>query len=252
VMRRLIEDRGGDDVADGDAGRDLDPATRAFALDCLRAERPYETPLGRKQWVLAGIRKAPSAPRRAGPRVRFAFAAGLVALALGSGMAAARAGLPGWARRVYRGLTAAESSSPARWAPRPVVSRRPEAPAVIASPSEPTPPSLADGAAAPSPPMPAIHAQRHKPTVAAEDPGPVLLAMRVLRREHDPVRARSMAATYLREHPRGALAEEALAILVEAAAAHGDADAPELAHRYLRQYPTGAFRDLARRALPAE
>ncbi len=249
MMRRLIEDRAGE-LAQGKDGTDVDLSTHAFVISCLRAECPYETPLGRKQRVLANVRKRPSATTGAGARVRFAFAAGLVVLALGSGMAAARAGMPEWARRVYRGFAGAtEESSPARSALRPAASRAPQAPRVVAA----TPEMPRSFLAAPEPPpAPAIHGQRHKPAVAAEDPGPVLQAMHVLRREHDPVRARSMLAAYLREHPRGGLAEEALAIMVEAAAAHGDADASELAHRYLRQYPGGAFRDLAHRALSGD
>jgi hypothetical protein len=82
-----------------------------------------------------------------------------------------------------------------------------------------------------------------------EDTGPVLAAMRALRREHDPVRARALLGIYLSQNPNGALAEEVLAMSIEAAVAHHDSDAPVLASRYLYLYPTGPFRALARRTL---
>jgi len=72
--------------------------------------------------------------------------------------------------------------------------------------------------------------------------------MRALRRDGDPALARALSATYLERHPDGALAEEALALIIEAAVAHPDADARALGARYLRQYPNGPFRGLARQA----
>jgi hypothetical protein len=89
-------------------------------------------------------------------------------------------------------------------------------------------------------------------TVAGEDTAPVLEAMRALRREQNPGKARALLARYLDRHPAGTLAEEALALSIEAAvAAHQDADAAGLAARYLRLYPTGIFRPLARQTLSA-
>lgn len=79
----------------------------------------------------------------------------------------------------------------------------------------------------------------------------MLEAMRALRREHNPVRARALLALYLDRHPTGTLAEEALALSIEAAVAHQDPDAAGLAARYLRHYPTGLFRTLARQTLSA-
>ena len=72
--------------------------------------------------------------------------------------------------------------------------------------------------------------------------------MRALRLDHNPVRARALLATYLERHPNGALAEEALALTIEAAVAHHDGDAAALGARYLRRYPAGPFRALALRA----
>jgi len=82
-----------------------------------------------------------------------------------------------------------------------------------------------------------------------DDTTPVLEAMRALRVEANPVRARRLLAGYLERHPGGSLAEEALAMSIEAAVAHGDDDAPALARKYLRRYPTGHFSGLARRTL---
>ena len=75
--------------------------------------------------------------------------------------------------------------------------------------------------------------------------------MRVLRRDKNPARARRLLVGYLTAHPNGALAEEALAILIEAAATNHDSDASALSDRYLRKYPSGPFRALASRTLAA-
>ena len=74
-------------------------------------------------------------------------------------------------------------------------------------------------------------------------------AARALRRDRDPVRAGALLEDYFRRYPRGALAEEALAVAIEAAVARGDARAPALARRYLARYPGGHFRNVAERAL---
>ena len=76
----------------------------------------------------------------------------------------------------------------------------------------------------------------------------VLAGMRALRVDHDPVRARGLLSRYLDRRPYGALAEEALALTIEAAVAHHDADAAALGARYLRRYPAGPFRALALQA----
>jgi hypothetical protein len=67
-----------------------------------------------------------------------------------------------------------------------------------------------------------------------------------------PVRARGLLARYLAEHPSGNLAEEALALSIEAALAHHDADVAAVANRYLRLYPQGSFAALARQARDAQ
>jgi hypothetical protein len=76
--------------------------------------------------------------------------------------------------------------------------------------------------------------------------------MRALRVERNPVRARVLLSRYLADHPAGNLAEEALALSIEAALAHHDGDVAALANRYLRLYPRGSFQTLARDALVAQ
>jgi len=71
--------------------------------------------------------------------------------------------------------------------------------------------------------------------------GPLLDAMRALRVERNPLRARALLIAYLDHHPNGKLSEEALVMLIEAAAGNGDSDAPALAARYLKLYPRGPF-----------
>ncbi len=74
-------------------------------------------------------------------------------------------------------------------------------------------------------------------------------AIGALRTDHDPWRAEDLLQSYLRTHPRGALAEEALALQIEAARARHDGIAVERAARYLRLYPKGAYRKAAETAL---
>jgi hypothetical protein len=98
-------------------------------------------------------------------------------------------------------------------------------------------------AKAPPPAAPAMA------TDAPDDTTPVLEAMRALRVEGNPARARRLLAGYLDRHPNGSLAEEALAMSIEAAVAHEDVDAPVLARKYMRRYPSGHFSAVARRTL---
>ncbi len=89
-----------------------------------------------------------------------------------------------------------------------------------------------------------------QPAAAAPPQETALLmaAVRALRREHDPTRAGVLLDSYLRGYPHGVLAEEALALAIEAASARGDARASALAHTYLQRYPQGRFQRAARAA----
>lgn len=73
-------------------------------------------------------------------------------------------------------------------------------------------------------------------------------SMRALRRDGHPDRAARLLDEYLRRYPNGALAEEALALSIEAAVQRGDSRARELADRYLARYPSGQFQKAAERA----
>jgi hypothetical protein len=84
---------------------------------------------------------------------------------------------------------------------------------------------------------------------AGEDPSQVAEAVRALRKQGDPLRAQQLLDHYLRANPRGALAEDALALSIEAAAARKDPRAVDYARRYLARYPQGRFRSLAERVV---
>ena len=86
-----------------------------------------------------------------------------------------------------------------------------------------------------------------RPTPASER-ALVFDAMRALRREGQPARAARLLDEYLRSYPRGLLAEEALALAIEAASANGDPRTKSFADRYLSNYPEGRFRAAALRA----
>ena len=75
----------------------------------------------------------------------------------------------------------------------------------------------------------------------------VVDAMRRLRRGHDPRAALRGLDAYLARFPDGDLAEEVLALAIEARSALGDATACSLAEQYLQRYPHGRFRDPAER-----
>jgi outer membrane protein assembly factor BamD (BamD/ComL family) len=83
----------------------------------------------------------------------------------------------------------------------------------------------------------------------SEDPSLMVDAIQALRNDHEPGRASRLLADYLARYPRGALAEEAIALSIEAAAANHSPAAAGFAERYLRQYPTGRFRETAEKAL---
>jgi TolA-binding protein len=73
-------------------------------------------------------------------------------------------------------------------------------------------------------------------------------AMHALRREGHPEQAAKLLDEYLRRYPQGSLAEEALALSIEAFTSLGDPKAKNLADRYLILYPNGRFRAAAERA----
>lgn len=82
----------------------------------------------------------------------------------------------------------------------------------------------------------------------ASDAALVLRGLRALRQEGDPKEAARLLDEYRERVPNGALAEEALALSIEAALVRGDARAAQLAATYLSRYPNGRFREAAKRA----
>jgi hypothetical protein len=100
-------------------------------------------------------------------------------------------------------------------------------------------PATASDAPTPSP----------RPAEDGEDPAPVVRAIRALRSERNPAHAEQLLQEYLRTHPHGALAEDALALLIETASALRSTSAADRAARYLELYPNGRYRATARRVL---
>ena len=228
----------------------LPDSAEATVVALLQSQRPYRMPPGRRYRVDALL--ARRSRRRWTPSfLRPAVIVGLCAC--GAAFAGTRLfGWPLWiSGRGARGTARVLAVPPARPArDRPKVALR--APADV---NETTSPQ----AAAPSAPKPARSIAR---AVRRRDPArvnivgtsgdsgaQVLAAVRALRQAHDPVRARSLLAGYLRDHPHGTLAQEALALSIEAAVVNRDADAAALASSYLRTYPDGAFRAQAQRVL---
>jgi len=241
----------------------------------VRSTGPYKSPPGRKQRVLLSLGRA-NASRRAPLVLRPAIVAGIL-IGCGAFASAAIGPWRGWVGRAYERL--ALSSQQIAAAPGPARIHRLAAGHAVAVAVPP-----GDQSPSPAPALPSVdpidsretapsHVQRAAPRSSARPeakreiarretpaqesaPGgredretqAVLAGMRALRLDHDPVRARALLAAYLERHPNGALAEEALALTIEAAVAHRDGDASALGARYLRRYPAGPFRALALRA----
>jgi hypothetical protein len=96
----------------------------------------------------------------------------------------------------------------------------------------------------------APHLRRSAPSAKASDVARVHEAAKALRAESDPERALRLLDSS--EEVGGPLAEEALALRIEAATARDDPRAKSLARSYLSRYPSGRYRDLARRTLAAQ
>ena len=237
-------------------------ASAAWALGLLRGAEPYRTPAGRKQRVQLRLGHT---PRRRAPLVLRLAVAAIVLFGGAAVVSAAMGHWPQWAARAYErvvGRPPAATATARTHAARHVEARRappPPAPSVaedVPWPEIPLEPSA--DVPAPRPVRAAAVASRPARAAApaaapaSEDTSAVSAAMRALRVEHNPVRARALLARYLGDHPNGALAEEALALSIEAALAHHDGDVAALANRYLHRYPRGSFQELARQALVAQ
>jgi len=127
----------------------------------------------------------------------------------------------------------ASFAAPAAVTAKPVV----EAPRTHTSPpapAKPSPPTSAPAAQAAVPPLSDV-ARVHEAAKALRRDGDAERALQLLERSGAPV--------------TGPLAEEALALRIEASVARGDGRQARLATAYLANYPKGRYRELAKRAL---
>ncbi len=216
----------------------------ADAIDLLRSRQRYEPPPGQKQRVRTRILEHGTA---SGARSRRLFGMAMTAVVVlglgGTSLAWNRA----WIVRSYHALAAqirpGADRAPANGdstAPAPL--EQAHAPVAEVPSSAETPPAVAPEA--PSIPSTSNRAAR----TPSEDERLVFDAMRALRQEGQADRAARSLDEYLRRHPQGELAEEALALSIEAALVRGDPRAKDMANRYLAMYPKGRFRQVAERA----
>jgi hypothetical protein len=172
--------------------------------------------------------------------------AGVVLLVAGAATAGATVGR-GWLARSWHQLVASRTAS----APVAVAPPRPSPVPLVVTPPEPTeiaPPTTPEIAAPAARPVP-VRVAAHPRPARGEDPSALVEAVRALRSDHDPQRAARLLDAYLRAYPRGALAEEALALQIEAASNLKSPRAAAFARQYLRAYPGGRFQQAARQAL---
>jgi hypothetical protein len=127
--------------------------------------------------------------------------------------------------------------------------QRARATALATTPSPPPIPPAPSEPPMSSPPA-ALSPSQRLPTprsAALSDVARVHEAAKALRHDADPERALQLLE---RGAPvSGPLAEEALALRIEASRARGDGRQAKLATAYLAQYPSGRYRELARQAL---
>jgi len=200
----------------------------------VQASAPVAVTDADKHRVLAEVLERRHAPRIAGLLLRPVMIAALLFLA--AGVTAA----------TTLGRRWLEQRAPAPAAPP---SSIPAPPRVHVAHPVVAPPAPAADTAPPEPERPVTRPARGRAGRAGEYPARIVAAIKALRTDHDPKRAAVLLAVYLRTYPRGALAEEALALSIEAAVDRGSPHARVLAERYLAQYPAGRFRRMAENAL---
>ncbi len=216
-----------------------DPSAN-WALSLLREATPYQSAPGRKERAWLAL-PAERSYRPAKLRIAFAVAAWLVC---GVCTSAALAQWPAWLAHALDSIVpSAPSPTPVLvQGPRHALGERPALPSLL-------PPPAADPVVLPQPQTSdetasVVRPKRASKASSPEDLGLLLDAMRALRVERNPARARALLTAYLDRHPKGELSEEALVMLVEAAVAHHDGDASALVARYHKLYPRGVFRGL--------
>jgi hypothetical protein len=220
--------------------------------DLIRASEPVVVSPARQQHLLNGILRQQVRRTSAASRLlRPVFVVGVLSLA-GAATAAATLG-----RRVWNDLHIApiadvsagaapaspvRRTRPSRGAARARLAVADESPMVDPEPIVAPRPSRRVKSTA----RPRIAPAR---ILSSEDPSRVVDAIQSLRTDHNPVRASRLLAEYLTRYPNGALAEEAIALSIEAAAANHSPTAVTFAERYLSQYPNGRFRHTAEQVL---
>lgn len=227
--------------------RDTNPRSgtaEAELAQAVAAMPPVIATAARQQRILATVTARCRWSPWSGAALLRPALAGALLLVAGAAGAAATVG-HGWVGRTWRKLTetrVAVVSAPAQ--PRAVVA--PTSAPTVARPAAPIEAPVAVPVRAP-----VVRAPARARLARGEDPTALVAAVRALRSDHDPRRAARLLDAYLRSYPRGALAEEALALQIEAAAALQSPRAADFARQYLRLYPTGRFQTAARQALTA-
>ncbi len=210
------------------------------AGELLRAVEPPPDPPARMQRVRSAIEARAREPAR---RPRGPVAWGVAACLLAGGAAAA--GGIAWQRTQSPPLVdraALPSAVSAPLPPRAAGLSSAPAPAKASASAEPvTAPAASNSAAA--------RATASDASARSADAALVHAAVKALRRDGDPEQAAGLLERYAERDPNGPLAEEALALRIEAAVARRDPRARALAQDYLGRYPAGRYRDAAKRAL---
>ncbi len=218
---------------------------RERARELRRAvEPPPESP-ARMQRIRAAVEARAREPSR---RVRGTVAWSVAACLLAGGATAA--GGVAWQRMRATppvdgaaAPPAAPPSSPPRVAAG--VATKPAvepAPAVSAS-------AVLAPVAAPARGVAGARAPAPEASAHSADAALVHAAVKALRRDGDPEQAARLLERYAARDPDGPLAEEALALRIEAAVARHEPRARALAQEYLGRYPAGRYRAAAQRAL---
>jgi hypothetical protein len=219
--------------------RELEPDDRLIArahelIDAVGPTVPSEVRLRR-------VRRALDQPVGPSRRVWVLRVALALAIAGVGASALAFSGVFSAAPSPQGALTAPAVAPPLRHAPA-----RPSMP--VAGPAEPDEETVV----APTPRV-TPRTRRSEPPgapVGASDVARIHEAAKALRADGDPARALQLLESS--EKVAGPLAEEALALRIEAANASHDPRAKSLAQSYLSRYPAGRYGELARRTLAAQ
>jgi len=192
---------------------------------------------------LQRVRRNLDAPRSTA-RPRLLGRAAAVAVVVGvSALAVAGSRLSPWHRAPVASRVAPVSTTQGGSAPP---QRRPSGPVVTPAepPETPEPPIPPPTAATAVPPRVRVTA----PSTDESDVARVHAAAKALRHDRDPARALQLLEGAGRPIA-GPLAEEALALRIQAAAMRNDGRAHKLAVAYLAQYPHGHYRAMAHQVL---